>query len=84
VSYAEAVKRGERALAVRDTLIDMNGTFTTYRRIGVRGPAWWPGEVEHFQIRSVRFPRCGRRFFCRRRADRIVRRVGGRHELRDL
>jgi hypothetical protein len=48
-NYAEAVKRGERALAVRERLTDMNGTFTTYRRIGEHGTAWWPGEVEQYR-----------------------------------
>jgi hypothetical protein len=49
INYAEAVKRGERALAVREAMTDMNGTFTTYRRIGERGTAWWPGEVEQYR-----------------------------------
>jgi hypothetical protein len=48
-NYAEAVKKGEKALAVRETLTDMNGTFTTYRRIGEHGTAWWPGEVEQYR-----------------------------------
>ena len=48
-NYAEAVKLGEQALAVRETLTDMNGTFTTYRRIGEHGTAWWPGEVEQYR-----------------------------------
>ena len=50
VNYAEAVKRDERALAVRETLTDMHGTFATYRRIGERGLAWWPGEVEQYRV----------------------------------
>jgi len=49
--YAEAVAAGERALAVRERLTDMNGTFTTYRRYRVedRGYAWWPGEVRQYR-----------------------------------
>jgi len=49
--YAKAVAAGERALAVREQLTDMNGTFTTYRRYKVedRGYAWWPGEVRQYR-----------------------------------
>ncbi len=49
--YAAAVKLGERALAVRETLTDMNGTFTTYRNYKVEqnGYAWWPGEVKQYR-----------------------------------
>ncbi len=49
--YANAVAAGERALAVREQLTDMNGTFTTYRRYKVedRGYAWWPGEIRQYR-----------------------------------
>ncbi len=49
--YAKAVAIGEKALAVREQLTDMNGTFTTYRRYKVehRGHAWWPGEVKQYR-----------------------------------
>ena len=49
--YAKAVAAGERALAIREQLTDMNGTFTTYRRYKVedRGYAWWPGEVRQYR-----------------------------------
>lgn len=47
-NYAEAAKIGKKTLSVRDQMTDMNGTFTTYRRIGERGTAWWPGEVAQY------------------------------------
>jgi len=49
--YAGAVAAGEKALAVREKLTDMNGIFTTYRNYKVehRGYAWWPGEVRQFR-----------------------------------
>ena len=49
--YAKAVAHGERALAVREKLTDMNGTFTTYRgyKVEHRGYAWWPGEVRQYR-----------------------------------
>ncbi len=49
--YAKAVAAGERALAVREQLTDMNGIFTTYRnyRVEDRGYAWWPGEVRQYR-----------------------------------
>lgn len=49
--YATAVKAGEHALAVREQLTDMNGTFTTYRSYNVEknGYAWWPGEVRQYR-----------------------------------
>jgi hypothetical protein len=49
--YRKAVAAGERALAVREQLTDMNGTFTTYRNYKVehRGYAWWPGEVKQYR-----------------------------------
>jgi len=27
----------------------MNDTFTTYKKIGENGPAWWPGEVQQYR-----------------------------------
>jgi hypothetical protein len=47
--YAAAVKAGERGLAAREKLTEMNGTFTTYKRIGEHGYAWWPGEVQQYR-----------------------------------
>ena len=49
--YATAVKAGERSLAVREKLTDMNGIFTTYRNYKVEqnGYAWWPGEVRQYR-----------------------------------
>jgi hypothetical protein len=49
--YKKAVAAGERALAVREKLTDLNGTFTTYRNYKVehRGYAWWPGEVKQYK-----------------------------------
>ena len=46
--YAAAVKLGQKALAVREAMTDMSGIFTTYRRMGERGPSWWPGEVQQY------------------------------------
>lgn len=47
--YAKAVSYGEKGLAAREQLTAMNGIFTTYKRIGERGYAWWPGEVQHYR-----------------------------------
>ena len=47
--FAEAVKHGERGLKARDEMTDINGTFTTYKKYGERGPAWWPGEVQQYR-----------------------------------
>jgi hypothetical protein len=44
--YAKAAAEGEQALAAREELTRMNPTFTTYKRIGEKGYAWLPGEVE--------------------------------------
>jgi hypothetical protein len=44
-NYAQAAAFGEKALAAREELTTMNGTFTTYKNIGESGPAWFPGEV---------------------------------------
>lgn len=49
VDYAPAVAAGQRGLVAREALTEMNGTFTTYKRIGENGPAWWPGEVQTYQ-----------------------------------
>lgn len=43
--YTKAAAAGEQALALREQLTAMNPTFTTYRKIGERGPSWLPGEV---------------------------------------
>jgi hypothetical protein len=47
--YAAAVPRGEKALAAREELTAMNGTFTTYKTIGENGAAWFPGEVQQYR-----------------------------------
>lgn len=47
--YPAAVKHGERGLAVREELTAQSDIFTTYKRIGESGAAWWPGEVEQFR-----------------------------------
>jgi hypothetical protein len=47
--YAAAAAAGEKALAAREKLTEMNGTFTTYRKIGEHGPAWFPGEVAQYR-----------------------------------
>ncbi len=49
VDYKAAVAAGERGLAAREKLTQMNGTFTTYKTIGERGYAWWPGEVQQYR-----------------------------------
>jgi|694.fasta_scaffold10434_6 hypothetical protein len=49
VDYAAAVAAGERGLAAREKLTQMNGTFTTYKQIGESGYAWWPGEVQQYR-----------------------------------
>lgn len=49
VDYAKAVSLGERGLAVRERMTEMNGTFTTYKKIGESGYAWWPGEVQQYR-----------------------------------
>lgn len=52
--FKTAVAAGERGLAARLTLANMNPTFTT-RVVGVAaeseksGPAWWPGEVKQYR-----------------------------------
>jgi hypothetical protein len=47
--YRAAVAAGERGLAAREQLTAMNGTFTTYKKIGESGYAWWPGEVQQYR-----------------------------------
>ncbi|MDA0840842.1 MAG: DUF4838 domain-containing protein [Planctomycetota bacterium] len=49
--YARAVPFGEKALAVRENLTDMSGTFTTYRNYKVEhnGYAWFPGEIRQYR-----------------------------------
>ncbi len=49
IDYSQAVAAGERALAAREQLTAMNGTFTTYKTIGEHGPAWFPGEVQQYR-----------------------------------
>jgi hypothetical protein len=46
--YAGAVAIGTKTLAVREQMTDLSGIFTTYRRMGESGPAWWPGEVQQY------------------------------------
>lgn len=48
-NYAAAVAAGERALEARERLTAMNPTFTTYKKIGERGTAWFPGEVQQMR-----------------------------------
>lgn len=48
VDYPRAAAIGTRTLAVRERMTDMNGIFTTYRRMSENGPAWWPGEVAQY------------------------------------
>jgi len=52
--YPAAVGHGERGLAARERLADANDWFTTYRRIGESGAAWWPGEVEQIRVLARR------------------------------
>jgi hypothetical protein len=47
--FAAAVAAGEKGLAAREALTAMNGIFTTYKKIGESGPAWWPGEVQQYR-----------------------------------
>lgn len=44
--YKAAATAGERALAAREQLTEMSPTFTTYKKMGEKGPAWMAGEVE--------------------------------------
>jgi len=47
--YKTAALAGERALAAREALTQMNDTFTTYKKIGENGAAWWPGQVQQYR-----------------------------------
>lgn len=47
--YPSAVAHGKRGLEIREQLTQMNPTFTTYKKIGESGYAWWPGEVQQYQ-----------------------------------
>ncbi|MBC7597727.1 MAG: DUF4838 domain-containing protein, partial [Polaromonas sp.] len=47
--YRTAVLAGEQALAAREKLAAMSPTFTTYKKIGEKGPAWLPGEVQQMR-----------------------------------
>jgi hypothetical protein len=47
--YAAAVSLGEQGLAIRERLTEANPTFTTYKKIGESGYAWWPGEVQQYR-----------------------------------
>lgn len=47
--YAEAAAFGEKGLAARERLTELSGLFTTYERMGEKGAAWWPGEVELYR-----------------------------------
>ena len=49
IDFKQAVAHGERGLSVREDLTQMNPTFTTYKKIGEQGAAWWPGEVQHYR-----------------------------------
>lgn len=47
VDYKTAVEAGERALALREQLTNMNGILTTTKLEG--GVAWFPGEVQQYR-----------------------------------
>jgi hypothetical protein len=47
--FRSAVAHGEQGLAAREKLTEMNPTFTTYKKIGEHGAAWWPGEVQQYR-----------------------------------
>lgn len=49
VDYQAAVAQGKRGLEIREQLTELNPTFTTYKKIGESGYAWWPGEVQQYQ-----------------------------------
>lgn len=53
VQYDQAAAAGERALAAREQLTEMSGTFTTYKKIGEHGYAWFPGEVKQYRELAV-------------------------------
>lgn len=47
--YGTAAAAGEKALAAREELTQLNPTFTTYKSIGENGAAWFPGEVQQMK-----------------------------------
>ena len=47
--YQKAADFGTKALEVREQLTQSNPTFTTYKKMAEKGPAWWPGEVEYLK-----------------------------------
>jgi hypothetical protein len=49
LDFQAAIAAGERGLAAREELTQMNPTFTTYKNIGEHGAAWWPGEVQQYR-----------------------------------
>lgn len=53
--YTEAVEAGERGLAAREALTEMSPLFTTYKKMGEKGAAWWPGEVELYRELASKF-----------------------------
>lgn len=48
-NYTRAVHFGEAGLKAREQLTQMSGIFTSYKRIGEDGYAWWPGEVQQYR-----------------------------------
>src|SRR3989442_8058815 len=49
VDYRQTGAAGARALAAREQLTAMSGIFTTYKKIGEHGYAWFPGEVKQYR-----------------------------------
>ncbi len=49
IDYKAAVAVGEKGLAAREKMTAMSGIFTTYKKYGERGYAWWPGEVQQYR-----------------------------------
>lgn len=49
VDYQAAIAAGERALQARERLTEMNPTFTTYKKMGEKGYAWLPGELQQMR-----------------------------------
>lgn len=47
--YSKAVEYGRKGLLSRESLTQMHGMFTTYKKMPEKGPAWWPGEVELYE-----------------------------------
>ncbi|HEX7887961.1 MAG TPA: DUF4838 domain-containing protein [Ramlibacter sp.] len=47
--YAAAVAAGERTLLAREQLTALSPIFTTYKRMGEKGYAWLPGEVQQMR-----------------------------------